>query len=465
MHNAKLRLPNKALLPLTLVTLGLSGCSDDPPAPQDVRKHITDDLGHILRQSAAAAEGGESLIPSGSMTLMQKALGQGGAEATSSLLRAPEDPEEGDGFDPDAIIEQLNTKVFLAANEVEPGIYRVPADLACTETTYDENGTATTGIDPDCAASWDKLALRIRVEENGNKLVFAIQLGAAHDEPLEITLSHTKLAVSVDLDEAEDAAAAIASAFGEQAPNADLSGKVTGALEVLGTAHVGVDVTIDRALHIAVAEQGESLTGAGAFRLSSEASHVLDLELNGNGGTGSVALDLGATTVHLPDEEDPFDLDLPGASFSAHVPAGGSLQIDNISLGDRTTTVSKNGAVGLAIDLNPTAGRKLDAKITSANGFETIEVSPKLDLRITTNHAVLGDEPGMYDVTGVLLDGKLRGSDASDQVEVVSGMFSIATNPTQFGFTATAGQCVAGEETTDPETFESYTQWTVGTCQ
>ena len=458
-----MRNATKLLLPLSVVTLGLSACSSDPPAPQEVRQHITDDLGHILRQAAAAAEGGESLIPSGSTSLLQKALGQGGAEAASSLLRAPEDPEE-HGFDTDAIIEQLNTKVFLAANEVEPGIYRVPADLACTETVYDENGTASTVIDPDCAASWDKLALRIRVEENGSSLTFAIQLGANHDEPLEIGLSHTKLSVSVDLDEAEDAAAAIASAFGEQAPNADLSGKVTGSLTVLGTAHVGVDLTIDRALHIAVAEQGESLTGATAFRLASEASHVLDLELDGNARAGSIAVDVGATTLHIPDAEDPFDLDLPGASFAAHAAAGGALQIDNISLGDRTTTLSKNGAVAVAIDLNPTAGRKLDAKITSANGAETIEVSPKLDLRISTNHAVLGDEPGMYDVTGVLLDGKLRSTATSDQVEVVSGTFAIATNPAQFGFTATAGQCVAGEETTDPETFESYTTWTVGSC-
>ncbi|MBL9012730.1 MAG: hypothetical protein JNL83_01050 [Myxococcales bacterium] len=460
MRNAKL------LLSLSLVSLGLVACTDDPPHPQDVRKHITDDLGHVLRETAAAAEGTESLIPTGSMTMLERALGQGGASAASSLLTAPEDPADPDqGFDADAIVEQLNTKVFIAANEVEPGIYKVPADLACEQTTYDDLGTPTTAIDPDCAASWDKVGLRIRVEEDGSTLVMGIQLGASHDEPLEISLSHTTLSVSVDLDEAEDAAAAIATAFGEQAPNADLSGKVTGTLTVLGAAHVGVDLTIDRALQIAVAEQGASLTGPDAFRLASAASHVLDLDLDGTAGAGAIAVDLGATTLHLPDEDGAMDLDLPGASFAAHAGAGGALQIDNISLGDRTTTLSKNGAVGVAIDLNPTAGRSLDATITSAGGAETIEVSPKLDLRISTNHAVLGDEMGMYDVTGVLLDGKLRASDASDQIEVVSGTFSIATNPASFGFTANAGQCVLGEETTDPQTFESYTQWTVGTCQ
>lgn len=458
MRNAKL------LFSASLVTLGLGACSSDPPAPQEVRQHITDDLGHVLRETAAAADGGEALIPSGSMNILERALGQGGTSAAASLLKAPSDPAD-PGFDTDAIIDQLNTKIFLAANEVEPGVYRVPADLACEETIYDDLGNATTSIDPDCAASWDRMALRIRVEEDGSTLRFAIQLGAAHDEPLEISLSHTKLSLSVDLDEAEDAARAIATAFGEQAPNADLSGKVTGTLTVLGAAHVGVDLTVDRALHVAVADQGDSLTGPEAFRLDSAASHVLSLDLDGGATAGSLAVDLGATTLHVPDAEDPFDLDLPGASFSAHAAAGGSLQIDNISLGDRTTTLSKNGAVGLAIDLNPTSGRKLDAKVTSAGGVETLEVSPKLDIRIATNHAVLGDEMGTYDVTGVLLDGKIRGSDASDQIEVVSGTFAIATNPASFGFSATAGQCVSGTDIEDPMTFDSYTQWTVGTCQ
>ena len=456
----------KPLLSLSLIALGLGACTDDPPAPQDVRKHITDDLGHVLRETAAAADGGQALIPTGSMNMLEKALGQGGTSAAASLLKAPADPADPDQeFDTDAIIEQLNTKIFLAANEVEPGIYKVPADIGCTQTDYDANGNPITTVDPDCAANWDKMALRIRVEENGSALKFAIQLGAGHDEPLAITLSHTKLSLSVDLDEAEDAAAAIATAFGEQAPNADLSGKVTGTLTVLGTAHVGVDLTIDRALNIKVAEQGDSLTGPNAFRLASEASHVLDLDLDGNAGAGSVAVDVGATTVHVPDETDSFDLDLPGASFTASAAAGGAFHIDNISLGERTTTLSKNGAVGIAIDLNPTAGRKLDATITSTNGAETLEVSPKLDVRLSTNHAVLGDEMGKYDVTGVLLDGKLRSRDASDQIEVVSGSFSIATNPASFGFSATAGQCVSGETASDPVTFDDYTQWTVGACQ
>jgi hypothetical protein len=91
-------------------------------------------------------------------------------------------------------------------------------------------------------------------------------------------------------------------------------------------------------------------------------------------------------------------------------------------------------------------------------------VSPKLDARMAIDHAALGDSAGVYDVTRVLIDGTLHRSDASDQVEVVSGEFSIVTNPASYGFTATAGQCVSSTESLDATTDLYYTEWSVGAC-
>jgi hypothetical protein len=48
---------------------------------------------------------------------------------------------------------------------------------------------------------------------------------------------------------------------------------------------------------------------------------------------------------------------------------------------------------------------------------------------------------------------------------VQTGTFSISTNPAQYGFSATAGQCVSGEETFDATADDFYTAWTVGVCQ
>ncbi|MBA3463525.1 MAG: hypothetical protein H0T46_26450 [Deltaproteobacteria bacterium] len=453
-----------SLLTLSILTLGIGACSSDPPSPSSVRSKITSDLGHVLTETAAATDGATSMMPTGTFDLLEKFVGQGGSTAAANLL-APSDPADEEGvFDPDAIIEQLNTTIFTNENEVAPGIYAVPASLACESTDFDANGNEITTLDPDCVDSWNKLALRIRVEDDSNGLTFAIQVGAGHDEPLEIALTHTSVSLSVDLDEAEDATKAIAQAFGEQAPNAELSGKFTGTLTVLGAANVGLQLDIDRAIDIAVAEQGQSLSGPEAFRLTSaQAVPVLALLLNGVAQTAGLTVNLGETALHIPGE-DGFDLDLPAVKLFTLATAGQPIKIEGISLGNRTTTVSKGGQVGLAIDLNPQDGRKFDATITSAATGETLSVSPKLDARIMTNHTVLGDEMGVYDVTRVLLDGSLHSSDASDQLKVLTGTFSISTNPAQYGFSATAGQCVAGEETFDATTDDFYTAWTVGVC-
>lgn len=453
---------------LTLGTLGsltLAGCSDDPPpSPTTVRARLTNDLGNVLHESAAASKGASSMIPSGTFSLLEQALGQGGSTVAQNFI-AHADDAMGDAFDADAIMEQLNTTVFTDANEVEEGVYAVPADLACTTTEVDQSGNETTTVDPDCAASWSKLALRIRVSENGSSLKFAVQLGAAHDEPVEVSLTHTSLAMSVDLDEAQAATIAIATAFGEMAPNAELSGKVTGKLTILGTAHATVAFEIDRAIDIKVAEEGIALSSADAFHLTSAAAHVIDVELDGNAGSGAIDLGLGATTLHTPGD-DTLDLDLPGATLSAVLAANQPLQLTNISLGNRTTTLSRNGAVGISIDLNANGGRKLDAAISfdESAGTETVTVTPMLDIQIAQNHTVLGDEAPLYDVTRVLLDGSLRHSSETDQTEVMTGSFAITTNPAQYGAAATQGQCISSSDQVTSGG-DYYTQWTAGTCQ
>jgi hypothetical protein len=40
--------------------------------------------------------------------------------------------------------------------------------------------------------------------------------------------------------------------------------------------------------------------------------------------------------------------------------------------------------------------------------------------------------------------------------QLVAGTFSITTNPSQYGFSATAGQCGTSTYETDPVTYEDY---------
>ncbi len=471
----------RSLLALSLLSAGLFAC-DGTPAPSEVRSRLSDDLGHILREAAAAGEGTAEALPgAASFSLMEKALGQSASGSSSFRVARdlaerfgrspvlshgllPVDPVE--GFDTDAIITQLNQTIFTDANHLGDGVYQIPATEICKTTDIDDNGNEIETVDPDCVTSYNKVDLRIRVEEDGDELQFAIQLGVNHDEPLIFTLSHTSVAITVDLDGADAAALALASAFGEEAPNARLAGRVTGKLEILGTAAAKVSLEVDRAIAVAVGDAGTDLDGAEAFRFTTGAGKVAMVQLDAIAETALAVLDVKATTLHIPGV-DGLDLDLPGASIAALGQNGEPLQLANISLGDRTTTVSKNGAVAVSIDLNPNDGRTLSATIAGdqATGTETITVMPKLDAQIAIDHTALGDTAPLYDVTRVLLTGGLRGSDASDQIEVIGGAFSITTDPASYGFSATAGQCVSSSEEIDTASGDYYTQWTVGVCQ
>ncbi len=462
------------LLTLSLLSVGLIACSDDPPAPSEVRSRIATDLKNVIDQTVAAADGTTADMPGmASFDFLSRALGGFG----SSSEDPPPTPDffapmrkslhEGDDFDSQEIIDQLNTTIFTDANHVGGGIYDVPSDLACKTIVFDDQGNETEEVDAECVQKWDEVDLRIRVadDDDHDALVFAVQVGSAHDEPLTVSLTHGSLAISLDLDAAEAAAETIASVFGENAPNARLSGRVTGKLTVLGPAHIDVDLVIDRKLDIAFAEDGVDLASADAFRFTSAASHVASVELDGTTGIGDFALDVGATTAHIPDETDAMDLDLGGLSASMNLMAGQPLQVTNVSLGDHTTRIKRNGVQAIAIDLNPDDGRSFSASIDGDGlGNETLSVSPKLDLRFDVNHAALGSSAPLYDVTRVLLDGELTSRETSDQVQVTSGTFSITTNPAQYGFSASAGQCVSADEEYDSSSGELYTAWTVGTC-
>jgi hypothetical protein len=299
-------------------------------------------------------------------------------------------------------------------------------------------------------------------------VVFAIQLDADHDEPLILTLTHTSIALTVDLDGAQRAFIALATLLGGDLPNAVLSGRVTGKLAVLGAARATLSLVIDRALAIRSAAAGVDLAGPGAFVLTSARADVFAITLDGTGKSGTLAVGLGETAVKLPAGADGkrSELDLPGVTATATYADGKPLALTHLGLGNRTTVLAISGARAQTIDLNPQDGRAFDATVTrdAATGAETLAVTPKLDLQMSVDHAVLGDTRPVYDVTRVTLAGSLRTRDGSDQVEVATGSFAIATSPGTFGVTAAAGQCVTTSDATDPTTGAPFTRWTAGAC-
>ena len=470
-----------------LAGLGLAACSDDAPPPAEIRARISTDLAGVLREANAAYEGGTEAMPgSAASAAMDRLLGGdsetslrirdavarlAGPAASGAGLAAFAEPAD-EPADPDAKLAALAEKLFTDENHLGDGIYQVPPELVCTRTEVDTSGNTTQTVDAACAEKLAQAELRIRVSQSGGELRFAIQLDADHDEPLTIGLAKDAISLTIDLDDAWHAATALGQLFGEDLPNAELAGQITGRLEILGAAHGKLTIDIDRAVSIAFAEQGAALDGPDAYRFASAKAKVLAVELDGAAKRGSYALGLGATSAHVLDifstsaDRDHYDLDLPGLTASSEFAAGQPLEIRNISLGDRTASISKNGTRASAIDLNPEDGRALSATVAldPDTGAETLSVSPRLDLRIAVDHAAWGEAAPVYDVTQILLDGSVRSDEDGGQLEVMTGAFRISTSPASYGFSAAAGQCVSATDEIDPTSSDFYTRWTVGAC-
>ncbi len=376
----------------------LAACGGTVVEPGDVRARIATDFGAVVHATKAAYDLNAGTLP--------------GAVLRTYLPAFPALPAS--ERDPDATVAWLTTQLFSDAHYLGDGVYRVPAELVCA-----------TG-DASCVSTWDAAQVRLRVEDDDG-LRFWIQVGADRDEPIEVILRHDEVAVTADLDAGNRALLAIAPAFGISTAGASLAGAITADLAVLGPAHARATLSFDRPIAVAIA----------GSTLASAAATVANLEL---GDVFNASLALGETAYH--DASSHQDLDLPGATFDATLEGG--LQLTNISLGHRTTTVSVGGVIGTTLDLAPSSGRSFALAISGdrPGEAETVEqLQGHADISMSTNHTVLGDAAPTYDVAELHLGGWIALTPT--ELAVVDGAFSLITNPAQYSFSAATNECVA----------------------
>ena len=460
--------PLSRLALCSVLPLSLLACNDPapPPSPAEVRSAISTDLGNVLHQSGGALSGGADALPgTAALTMLAHLLGTPDVLPVQAMTARLLGDDGAPVIDGDKQTSYLNDQLFTDANHVGDGIFQIPPSLLCKRTVTDASGMHDS-VDAACVEQATKVDLRIRTASEDGALVFALQVDAQHDEPLRLTLTHTSVALTVDLDGAQHAFVALAAIAGTDAPNVALAGAVTAKLEALGTSKAKISFAIDRALSIRAAKAGVDLAGPDAFALSSPKADVVSLTLDGAAKTGALAVGLGRTELNVPgsDGEPRTDVVLAGLALHTVFAAGQPFALTDVSLGNGTTFIARDGKRAVSLDVN--FGSPFDVTVTHDDtaGTSTLAVSPSLDVQLAVDHAVLGDDAPVYDVTELKLAGSVRGRDDSDQLEVVTGSLAIKTNPASFGFSAAAGQCVTGSDASDPTTGAPFTQWAVGAC-
>jgi len=476
MHRPRVLLHALCLASLVTV-LGCAG-PPDPLPPADLRGQIASDLGDALRETNAAVLGTRDVLPSPmALALFERMFGIDTPLARAVHAISAQLAPEPTPVDVSAAVSYFNDRLFDDASYLGDGLYQVSPSLLCTT-------TAT--VDATCAAQLARLDLRIHTTiaaptpggaPSDRAVVFAIQLGADHGEPLTVTLGHrrlslthtsTSLEIAVDLDALQGTLGELAAAVAPGLPATRLSGHVTARLQADPTGASAL-LRIDRPISIKVAGASGGVDGADALALSSAVGKIFDIVLAQSNLSGSVFVALGETAVRLPARADGkrMQLDLAGLTAGVSLHGDTSLNVIDLGVGDRPATVSVGGARAATLEINPDDGHTFNVLMQrdEANPkLDTIQAIPRLDLRMTTDHALLGDASPVHDITRVLLDGILRTTTVTDRLEVTTGSYGIATDPASHGFVATAGQCVTSTVVTDPSA-PPFVQWAVGSCQ
>lgn len=429
----------------------LVACGDSKPTPEptEVRLGLAQSLSATLPEVKAAMESdANARVPTSELQRLADMLQPGQSQEVLARVDGLTNKVTSAELDADKLSNLLDNYLFNDANHQGGGVYPISARLACAESYDAETGEPSATLDPDCEAQIEQLQPKVRVRGDAEKLDFTLILGPSKSEPLGLSLSKTEIAVHVDLGETAEIVKDLMAQGGTTPPNVDVDGTIAFGLTVLGPKHVEVRAEIEDALKLAFAPAGVSLSSADAVRFSSEASKVFAWEVDATAEKVSAALDLGTTKLHTPasgTDEPMIDLDIPAIEATVVVEKDQPVKINGVSLGDRDLTVAANGSRAATISLNADHGRKVDIAVTEPSAGETqMAFSTAFDLRMDVNQAALGEDPELFQIKRVLLDGATPTiSSSGDVLRVVSGSFAMTTDPAQYSVTATAGQCLA----------------------
>ena len=364
--------------------------------------------------------------------------------------------DAGGSMDPNGadLAKQLADTIFTDANYEGDGIYRVSGDDFCPT---DDTGAA----DPTCLSDFEKADLAIRVELAGDGLDFTLLVGPDQAAPLTLELRSARASLVADLAQAKDAIQYLAAAFDQQVDLPQVfEGRVAVSLIINGPKDVSVQLAVRRA----VAIEGDLPGGHVAFSTAA-ADPLASLEVNAASRTLTALVDLGRTRLSAPWSmlnadslaSGVYAIDWQGLSLSASASDGdSSLHIDNIGLGDDTSTIKLGDHTLVAVDLNADSGRRYGLTLTpAAGGLPTATFDPGLDLVVAVDFSPLaaaGDaiDSWLIDQTYELsfqgdaptAQAIAATSTSAGAVRVASGTLTLSSTAADAPVVVGAGQCL-----------------------
>lgn len=463
-----------AWLGATGALVAASACGDDGADPASAQERVTDTVPEVVDSTADSMA-----LLTQSETLQDVGASLDQVATTLGIIRVSEDDgtagrwvfQDESGVPPggemsgDEIAAMLTETILIEENYEGDGYYRIPAEAFCP-------ADPTTGTpEAECVEEVNDAELRVRaVLADPDGVDLSLAVGGDRVEPIVFELRPASVAAVVNFGELREAIVFFAN-LAEEAGEGDaedvldeipevFEGEVAATLTVYGEEHVGVAGAVREEIRIEDDDVSFSLAAR---------DPIFELEANGPEETVTVGLDVGPATIRGPWElfaEDSaasgeLEIDWQGLSASASLQEDArTLQIEDISLGEGTSSLSLNGDELIAVDLNADAGRSFTLTVHPDDaplfGFD-----PELDIGVTLGLEPLaeaGDDVPEF-ALGDFLQFAVTGSEPTLQplpaggefgggIRVDSGELSISAGEAEREVTVDEGECLVER---DPE--------------
>lgn len=407
------------------------------------------------------------------------------------------------------LVDWLDENILIAAlveDSTDTSVtYRIPADLLCDlgsgdsgepypdEPYPDEpfpgdpipgdqavpDGLDEGGADPECLRILSEVPVRLQISSpRRGDVDVALLIGQGRVNPAKFRIWSDELAVTVDLGKTKDALELLAAAAEEELDLPEvMHGKLEASLKALGgdtyegtvsvlSAVEIVSMSLDHPMSVRVAAASPALRGVvdGQGHEITAESNIGAVDV-----TGSLDLLFGSeeTCEYLDNGEVQCEsnADMLGHMMAFHLGGASArttydgandvITLENLGLGDSTTTFAVDDQQVVGVDVNATHSRRFDMTVRAVEGGVELGVSPAFDLAIelATRHMPNADETPSWaldESLRVTFEGAsaptLRLDDETGAMRVLEGVLKLSSDALGQTIVVNAGQCLEGPE-------------------
>jgi hypothetical protein len=258
--------------------------------------------------------------------------------------------------------ERIFAEGNLESKTDSEAIYFLKADPTCRDLD-------TGDIDKKCADEIKKVEFRVRLSKTGAAASIELLIGAGRVRPGRLVIGETQIALELFLADLKETVAILTAAYGGMDDTPDV---MTGALRWALTKEAEKRVSFSAGILAALEIENKAGGKDDPARITSAASDpIFKLTADGDKGTITTAVNLGASDIHVPwnpkDGAAPnTDLHIGLAGITGEISfseAADELTFSRLGVGPGPLFVEVRGQRIFQYDLNPNDGRAFDLTI------------------------------------------------------------------------------------------------------